>query len=183
MTSASSSFLSISSLLFSCSSPSWRPKMSLINDYRVMLFKEVDSRVLTPWQKCNLAFSWVAGTCEDSSGSWKPTLAAFLVGLPDENLVKAYCHRFHRAHLHLELRVSGILVHGSEMQIFPWGLGDLCSCWSSRKSRLVIRCWSPWAAFVWDLPGLLGQEWELSSPIGLGYSLQARKWGLCFHGR
>lgn len=44
MNSASSSFLSISSLLFSSSSPSWRPKMNLINDYQVMLFKEVNSR-------------------------------------------------------------------------------------------------------------------------------------------
>lgn len=134
---------------------------------QVILFKEVDGRVLRPWQKCSRVFFWVVWSCEGIFGSWKPNLAALLMGWSDENLVEAYCHCFHRAHLSWELRDFW---HGSEMQIFPWGLGDLhclLQCWSSRRSSLMMQVLISLGFVCLRLPG---QEWELSSPVGPGYS-------------
>lgn len=162
--------LSISSLVFMLQ-PLLKTQMNLICDYQVMLSKEWMA-VLMPQQKCNLAFSWLAWACEGGSGSWKPNLAA-LVGLPDENLVKEYCHHFCRAHFSLELT--------DVWRAFLWGLGALhclCSVGSSRKSRLVMQVLIS-LGFVcqicldcWDRSG------ELSSPLALGYSYRQGN-GVC----
>lgn len=133
--------LSISALVFMLQ-PLLKTQMNFICDYQVMLFKEVDGRVLMPQQKCNLAFSWLAWACEGGSGSWKPNLAA-LVGLPDENLVKEYCHHFCRAHFSSELT--------DVWRAFLWGLGALhclCSVGAAGRADSWCRCWSPWASSV-----------------------------------
>lgn len=175
--------LSVSPLLFSSSISSWGHKMNLINDYHVMLFKEVDGWALIPQQKCNLAFSWVAGlvnklwVMETKPGSTSPGIARW-------KLSQRILSWFHRAHLSLDLRDDW---HGCEMQIFPWGLGDLhclVQCWSSRlrRSRLMMQvlislgviCLSS----AWTAGTGVGAELSHSS----GVQLQTRKWGLFFHG-
>lgn len=174
--------LSMSSLLFWCSCPSWRPKMNLTSDYQVMLSKEVDGGLLGPWQKCNLAFSWIAWTCEDFFGSWKPNLAALLMGWSDENLVKAYCHCCHRAHLSLELRDCGKDLKCKYFHGVLELLTALCSVGAAGRAVSWCRCWFPGLCLseicldCWDRSG----SWALT---GSGVQAQTRKWGLFFQGR
>lgn len=118
-----------------------------LTDYDQVIIKEAGCGINTLRQKCKLAFSWVAGAlgcfAEFRWGS-QPQLNQLSNVILDDGLQpQELFSRGCQMTAHSEptflwcLRMFGVFVHISEMQVLPWEQGALCclvQCQSSRKS-------------------------------------------------